>query len=299
MSPSRPTPLPLEQYTVGAATVTRLTEIVFADFKPGYLFPEWSVAALAPHLHWLVPDCLSPDHAELTVSVNTWIVQTPRHTVLIDTGIGNGRARRIPAFHQLHTPYLERLAAAGIEPGQVTHVLNTHLHSDHVGWNTRRQGEAWVPTFCNARYLFPEQELKFAQSDAFRLHHAVGVYEDSIAPVLQAGLVDLVDAQGGDVLEGFRHVPTPGHTPGHMSIELSSGGDRAIFTGDVMHNPLQVWLPHWNSVFCGEQEQARRSRLWLLERAAETAALLCTAHFPRTAAGWVRRQGDGFEWQFA
>lgn len=290
---------PPHRYAVGAAIVTRLTEIVFTDFNPAYLFPEWSVPALAPHLHWLVPDCMSPNHADLTVSVNTWIVQTSRHTVLIDTGIGNGRVRSIPAFNDLDTPYLERLAAAGIEPGQVTHVLSTHLHSDHVGWNTRREGGAWVPTFHNARYVFPEEELKFAQSEEFRQRHAVGVYEDSIEPILHAGLVDLVGVQGGEVLEGFKHVPTPGHTPGHMSIELSSRGERAIFTGDVMHNPLQVWLPHWNSIFCGEQEQARKSRRWLLEHAAETAALLCTAHFPCTAAGRVLRQDGGFAWQFA
>lgn len=289
----------LQRYTVGEATITRLTEIVFTNFKPAYVFPDWSLRAIAPHLPWLVPECLDAEQANLTVSVNTWIVQTPRHTVLVDTGIGNGRVRRIPSFNQLDTRYLQQLAGVGIEPGQVTHVLSTHLHSDHVGWNTRWIDGAWKPTFPNARYLFPQVELQYAQSDEFRFKQAVGVYEDSIEPVLQAGLVDLVSAEGGEVLQGFRHRPTPGHTPGHMSIELLSHGERAIFTGDVMHNPLQVWLPHWNSVFCSDQERARVSRRWLLGHAADTGAQLFTAHFPRTAAGRVTRQDEGFAWQFA
>lgn len=289
----------LQKYTVGEAIVTRLPEIVFHDFDAAFLFPQWSAQAIAPHLAWLQPDCLDAARTGLTVSVNSWIVQSGRLTVVVDTGIGNGRVRRIPLFHQLDTPYLQRLAAAGIDLAQVTHVLSTHLHSDHVGWNTRWHEGRWQPTFPNARYLFPEAELRYAQSDAFRQEDAVGVYEDSIEPVLAAGLVDLVDAAGGEVLEGFRHLPTPGHTPGHMSIELSSGGQCAIFTGDVMHNPLQVWLPHWNSAFCREQEQARVSRRRLLERAADADVLLFTAHFPRTAAGRVVRQGAGFAWQFA
>lgn len=221
------------------------------------------------------------------------------HTILVDTGIGNGRERRIPFFNQLDTLYLENLEAAGVSPEAVDFVLCTHLHSDHVGWNTRRDRGAWRPTFPNARYVFPEVELAVIQAEALRAGHAAGVYEDSILPVLDAGLVQLVGPQGGEIVDNLRFVPTPGHTAGHMSIELNVRGHRALFTGDVMHNPIQVYFPHWNSVFCVLQDRARESRRWLLDYAAEHRALLLSAHFPRSSAGYVGRRGERFEWRFA
>lgn len=287
------------RHNIGDVEIVRLQEIEFRDFQPGFLFPEWNAANIEAHLPWLVPDCLTPDHAGLTVSVNTWIVRTPHHTILVDTGIGNDRDRRIPLFNQLSTPYLKKLQAAGVTPESVDFVFCTHLHSDHVGWNTRRDGDAWRPTFPNARYVFPELELTVSQSEAFRTGYAAGVYEDSILPVLEAGLVDLVGPQGAQIVDHIRFIPTPGHTAGHMSIELNGGGRRALFTGDVMHNPMQVYMPHWNSVFCDMQDRARESRRWLLDYAAEHQALLLSAHFPRSSAGYVRRHGECFEWRFA
>jgi glyoxylase-like metal-dependent hydrolase (beta-lactamase superfamily II) len=287
------------RFSVAGVEIIRLLEIEFRSFEPSFLIPQWNASDTAAHLPWLVPECLTPDQTCLTVNVNTWIVRTPRHTILVDTGIGNDRVRRIPVFNQLDTPYLAHLQAAGVSPEDVDFVFCTHLHSDHVGWNTHLEGGVWRPTFANARYVFAEPELAVSQSEAFRTGYAAGVYEDSILPVLEAGLVQLVGPEGGEIVEHLRFIPTPGHTAGHMSIELNVQGQRALFTGDVMHNPIQVFQPQWNSVFCDLQDRARESRRWVLDYAAEHEALLLTAHFPRSSAGYVRRHGEQFEWRFA
>ncbi|MES2259329.1 MAG: MBL fold metallo-hydrolase [Pseudomonadota bacterium] len=287
------------RYQIGDVEVTRVRETLLPDFAGDFLFPDWHGAVAGEGREWLVPGSVNQARSGVNISIHTWVLKTPHHTLLIDTGIGNGRERRIAQFNRLDNPYLERLAAAGVMPHEVDFVLCTHLHSDHVGWNTRLQGERWVPTFPNARYVFPSDELTYSQSPAFRDGYAAGVYEDSIAPILEAGLVDLIGPQGGEFHDGLAFHPTPGHTPGHMSISLVSKGRRALFTGDVVHSPLQIYHPHWNSAFCEEQDAARVSRRWAIEHAAEHRALFLTAHFPESSAGYISSQGGKFDWHFA
>lgn len=288
-----------KKYQLGDVEITRVREIVFPAFDAKFLFPEWNPGVVEGNRRWLQPGCVNASGDAVTISIHTWVVRTPRHTILIDTGIGNGRNRRIPLFNQLDTPYLDRLAEAGVRPEAVDYVFCTHLHSDHVGWNTRRDGERWVPTFPNARYVFPEDELAFSRSDAFQTGYAAGVFEDSIAPIVDAGLVELIPRCGGRFLDDFTFYPTPGHTPGHMSIGLASGGEAALFTGDVVHNPVQIYQPAWNSAFCETPDRALQSRQWMLEHVSARRALVLTAHFPDSSAGYVTRTGDGFDWHFA
>lgn len=289
----------MKKYIVGDVEVIRISEIVFHDFSASFLFPDWDANVLDDKLAWMTPGCVNKARSMVTVNIHTWLLKTPKHIILIDTGIGNGRTRTVPMFNQLNTPYLDRLAQAGVGVDQVDYVMCTHLHSDHVGWNTCRRDGKWVPTFPNARYVFPQRELEQCQSGAREPAQAGGIYEDAILPVLESQQVDLVGPEGGESIDGLTFYPTPGHTAGHMSIGLAAQGEQALFTGDVVHNPIQIYRPRWNSAFCEDAAQARSSREWMLAYAVAKKALLFTAHFPESSAGYIAATEKGFDWRFA
>jgi len=244
-------------------------------------------------------------------------VRTPRHTVLIDTATGNDKPRPYaPMLDQLQEPYLARLAAAGVRPGEVDTVLLTHLHADHVGWNTRLLDGRWVPTFPNARHVFSrvEQAYNEALADGRPLEGEArpslalgpvagtpspGVYDDSVRPVIEAGLADMIEIDGQEAIDGFSFLRTPGHSIDHASIRLVSQGEEALFIGDVMHHPLQVYETGLTSCFCEFPQAGLVSRLWALEQAAERGATVFTTHFAESSAGRVSRKGGRFSWTFA
>lgn len=282
-------------YQIGEARITKVTETLLEGLPLSFLYADWNEDVLheQPQLRRLLDDA----ETSVVLSVHTWVVEWAGQVFLIDTGIGNGKSRPFSRlFHQLETPFLERLAAIGITPDDVDHVLLTHLHADHVGWNTRFIDGRWLPTFSNACYVMPQGDLDFFATPAGDSRRMV--YDDSVAPVIAAGQTVAMPVEGGTYLDAFRFHPTPGHCRGHMSISFSSQGKTALFTGDVMHTPIQLYRPQWNSVFCHEQEQARQARQWLLDFAANQDVILFTAHFPDTSAGRVSRGGRGFEWQF-
>lgn len=286
-------------HVVGAATVTRVVEQYGPGFSPAYLFPDWQPAALDEHRGWMAPDHYDEAAGRLVSSVHTWIVRTARHTILVDSCVGNDKPRPgIGRFHQLNTDFLDRMAEAGVHPEGVDYVLCTHLHADHCGWNTRLLNGRWVPTFPNATYVFSKAEYAHWSGPAGRQGFNAGVFEDSVLPVIASGQARIVDgpAMVGD---GLRLRPTPGHSPGHVAITLDSGAGRAVFCGDLMHHPVQVYHPAWNSRFCAQADAARASRRWALDHAAETQAVLFTSHFAGSSAGRVQRRGDGFEWTFS
>lgn len=283
-------------YRVGDAEITRIVETVLGDFPPPSLFPEWGEPALGNAAARQSAPALSAP--PVTLNVNIWVVRLAGRVMLVDTGVGNHKDRPFnPAFHHLDTPFLQQLAALGVRPEDVSHVLHTHLHTDHVGWNTRLEDGAWVPTFRSATYVMPQVERAFLETPA-----AAGrrmVFDDSIAPILAHAPVELIGPAGGDWREDITFLPTPGHSPGHMSIRLRSAGQEAIFTGDVLHAPLQVPRPQLNSIFCAQAESARASRLWLLDHAARHGTLLLTAHFPETGAGRIAADAGAFAWAYA
>lgn len=221
-------------------------------------------------------------------------------TILVDTCLGNHKKRRNPGWSGLDTPFLDRLRAAGVAPEQVDFVMCTHLHVDHVGWNTRLVDGRWVPTFPNARYLFARKE--YAHWEAERRAKGDGgvndgSFDDSVLPVVEAGRAVMIDAdhQPDPLLTVME---APGHTPGSVVIRLADGGREALFTGDIMHHPIQVYMPDWSSQFCWDQEMSARSRRRVLEHCVAHESLLCPAHFPGANAGYVRAHGDAFriEW---
>ncbi|MBY6262639.1 MBL fold metallo-hydrolase [Azospirillum sp. 412522] len=284
-------------YRVGSFNITRVTERLI-EFPAASLLPDWQAERVGPHAGSLVPGSVGGDLARTAVSVHTWLVRADGITILVDTGIGNDKVRRQPVFNGLRLPYLERLAAAGVTPGMVDFVLMTHVHTDHVGWNTMLVDGRWVPTFPNARYLLPRAGYEYFTGPDGRGRHNYDMFADSVLPVIEAGKAEFVPDDGGEVLPGFTYIPTPGHSVDHMSIALASGGRHGLFAGDVMHHPAQIFEPAWNSVFCADTDRARASRRLVLDRVADQDALYFSSHFPDTSAGRIARGADGFEWRF-
>ncbi len=302
-------------YRVGDATVRRIDESTLADVEPAKLYPDLDGAALKEHGPRLTAGSYNPDNGRLIQSLHSWLVRVGGRTILIDTATGDGKDLPPPLGH-LQTPYLERLAAAGVRPEAVDSVLLTHLHADHVGWNTRRENGGtgrWVPTFPNARHVLSRVEQRYLASltggepapdlpppalgTPVRTPTA-SVYAESIAPVIAAGLTDFIEVDGGEWADGFSFHPTPGHSVDHATIRLRSRGEEALFLGDVFHHPLQVYRPDLRSVYCEFPEPARTSRRWALEYAADRHCLCFSSHFAETSAGRITRRGDGFAWRF-
>lgn len=247
---------------------------------------------------WLAPDHWAPDGDSAVMALQSWVLRSGGRTVLVDTGVGDGRERpHSPHFHRRQGDFLGRLERAGVRPEDVDVVVNTHLHADHVGWNTRAVQGEWVPTFPNAEYLVPAaDDFHYGPENGYgnglqeedRL-----VYEDSVAPVHRAGQVRLWDGEhrvdGNLTLES-----APGHTPGSAVLRLVSGGERAVFVGDLLHSPVQLLEPSCASCFCLDAGRAAASRRRILERAADERELVVPAHFGGAGAAEVRREGEGF-----
>ena len=288
-------------HRIGDAVVTRLPELLLRDFSTTDLIPEWDATVADQHVAGMVPRCLDAAHQHVVISTHGWLVQTPQHIVIVDTAVGNGKARAMADFDHLQLPWLERLASAGVAPEAVDYVLMTHLHSDHVGWNTRMVEGRWVPTFPNARYVMSRLEQQRLSTIVDRdgpEAPKTAFYTDSVLPVIEAGQAIFVDADGGQPLDGFIFQPTPGHSTDHMSIGLHADGAYGLFAGDVMHHPIQVYRPEWSSVFSEDKERGRTSRDWALNHMADTGALVFSSHFPASSAGRVTRVAEGFDWMF-
>jgi glyoxylase-like metal-dependent hydrolase (beta-lactamase superfamily II) len=302
-------------YQIGSATVTRIDEIPLPNVAPSVLYPDLDAGALEQYGRFLTDGSYDRNAGTLTESIHTWLVRFSGYTILVDTGVGNGKTvPALPQFDHLDLPYLDRLLAAGVQPEEVGFVLLTHLHLDHVGWNTLYEGGNWLPTFPNAKYIFSRSEQRYNASLSGHKpapdlpprtlgkpvrEPASYVYDQSVAPVIESGLAEPIDVDGAELLDGISFLPTPGHSVDHASIRLRSGGQEALFLGDVMHHPLQVYRPDLRSVYCEFPEPSRASREWILSYASENHALCFTSHFAESSAGYVSRGTEGFQWQFA
>jgi glyoxylase-like metal-dependent hydrolase (beta-lactamase superfamily II) len=286
---------------IGDVQVTRVEEMVGPFVAPSDWFIDFDEAELQRHLHWLAPRYYDLSSKRMISSIHSWVLRTPRRVILIDTCTGNHKSRPgWDAFNMLNTPYLEHLRAAGLAPEEVDVVLCTHLHVDHVGWNTRLADGRWVPTFPNAKYLMSRADHDFfsveardpATPDLVR-----NTYNDSVLPVVEAKLAVMVE--GVEELEdGLRLAPAPGHTPGQVRLDLDSGGRRAMFCGDVLHHPLQVPLWRWRTRVCTDPDLARATRHDVLAHCAEHDTMLLPAHFPDPHGAYISAKGDEFEISF-
>ncbi len=281
---------------VGDLNVARILELI-TPFDPLVFFPETTPADWAPHESWLKPKAMAPVNGALLLPMQSYIVRTSHHTVLIDSCIGNDKERaNRPGWHlKTDDTYMRALAAHGLTPENIDYVMCTHMHGDHVGWNTKLVDGRWVPTFPNARYVFSKKELEAWEGghEKFSRHPL----EDSVLPVIAAGQAELVTNDYALDDEIWLQ-PTPGHTPDHVSVCLASKGQQAVMCGDVMHSPIQCLHPEWAAWPDWDPELAKRTRRAFLERYAETDTLICTAHFPLPSAGHIASEGDAFRFDF-
>ncbi len=286
---------------IGDITVHRVEENAGPSFLPDRLYPDWTPNHLEAHRDWMVPRAFHERSGRLVMSLHSWLLHTPHHTVLVDSCVGNGKTRSLGIWNDLDTPWLDRLKAAGAAPEDIDIVLCTHLHTDHVGWNTRLENGRWTPTFPNATYLIGKIDYQY-RTQRLALYPDEepmdGAFADSVQPLVEAGQAIMVE-DGYRIDETLTIEAAPGHTPGHMIIALSSGGEEALFVGDIMHHPVQVHEPHWNSSFCEWPEHAAVTRRRLLERVADRPVLLLPSHFPGPGCGHVISAGDGFRFRFA
>ncbi|MEU6882413.1 MBL fold metallo-hydrolase [Streptomyces sp. NPDC046712] len=283
---------------LGDVEVIRIVEWQGAFAPARALVPESGADVWKANEEWLAPDHWEPESDQAVMALQTWVLRSGGRTVLVDTGVGNGRERPgSPQFHHRQGDFLGLLARAGIQPEDVDIVVNTHLHADHVGWNTIGVEGEWVPAFPNAQYLIPAaDDFHFGSDNAYakgRQEDDRLVYEDSVAPVHRAG--QSVVWEGAHRIDARLTLePAPGHTPGSCVLRLASGTDRAVFVGDLLHSPVQVLDPSCNSCFCLDARGAAASRRRILERAAAERELVVPAHFGGSGAVEVRREGEGF-----
>ena len=243
-----------------------------------------------------------PETSFMTFSVHSWVIELDGKTILIDTCCGNHKNRELlPEVHQLDTDYLGNLRRAGFAPGDIDMVMCTHLHFDHVGWNTRLDNGKWVPTFPNARYVFGRRDFEYFKTDpdGEALHNAAFV--DSIVPVMEAGQGDVVDEDSiahREIGNGVWLEPAYGHSPGCCTVNAQADGPPGIFWGDVIHHPVQLIRHDLPFAFDTDGATACGVRKATMERLADTDTLCFPAHFRRTSAGYVKRDGDAFRYEW-
>ena len=234
------------------------------------------------------------------MAMQSYVLRTRHCTILVDACVGNDKERRFhpPWARRSSSRYLDNLAAIGLAPQDIDFVMCTHLHADHVGWNTRLAGGRWVPTFANARYLFARTEYEhWIEINKGGKKYSDGCIDDSVLPVVEAGQAELVD-DDHEFDDEIRFALTPGHTPGHVAIELASAGERAVLSGDICHTPLQCREPGWSAIGCADRAQSAATRRAFLERHCDTGTLVMTAHFPSPSVGFVRARGDAFDFDY-
>ena len=274
-----------EVWQVGDVKITRVVELEVTGGSR-FILPDATREAVRGY-RWLHPHFMD-DAGNLVMSIHALVVDTGGRRIVIDTCIGNDKERAIPAWSNLQTGFLGDLEAAGYPPSSIDTVLCTHLHVDHVGWNTRLVDGEWVPTFPEARYLLGEIEWNYRNGR----DSADPVLADSVRPVLDAGLVEFV-SMDHRLCDEVRLEPTPGHTPGHVSVRIASGGEEALVTGDCIHHPCQMTRTEWCSSADDDPAQGRATREALLAGLADSDVLLIGTHFATPTAGHVKRREAG------
>ena len=279
-------------FAIGDLVIHRIVEQELSFLPALELLPDLTPEVLAENRSWLRQAGAIDAQDVLILCIQSYVVQTPHHTILVDSCVGNDKPRPRPYWDmKSDDAYMRSLAAAGFGVGDVDFVMCTHLHVDHVGWNTRLDNGRWVPTFPNARYLFARTEFEYWTAQHQKA--AVAPFGDSVLPIVEANKAELVagDHRIGDHV---RLLPTPGHTPGHVAIGFGRGSDDAVMTGDMVHSPLQARYPEMSVKFDLDPAQAAATRRNLFERYCETPTLCCPTHFPSPSVGKIRRWGEGF-----
>ena len=278
---------------LGDIAIQRIVEHEIPVYYPSDFFDEATAEALEPYREWLEPKALCPRTGRMVMPVQSYLVRTRYHCILIDTCGGCHKSfAEPPEWHQPgNEVWLSNLVAAGVHPEDIDYVFCTHLHSDHCGWNTRLVDGRWQPTFPNAKYVIARSEIQSAESENSLY------FIENVQPILEANqavLVDLDYALDDEVwLE-----PTPGHTVGHVAVHLKSGRHRAAMCGDLIHTPLQLAEPGWTPTFEYDSVASTDTRKKFLDAHAETDTLILTAHFPSPSVGHIVSRGNGYDFKY-
>jgi glyoxylase-like metal-dependent hydrolase (beta-lactamase superfamily II) len=286
----------IHSWSIGEHRVTSVVEYTGPTHVPEATFPAFSDEALARQADLLPPGAWYPDIRRFTIAIQVWILHSGSDVILIDSGVGNRKTRPAQRMHMLNTLVPQWLAAANAAPSDVTHVLMTHFHSDHVGWNTTWEDGRWVPTFPNARYLLPRSDFEYFKGLRDSSKAGDTSFDDSVIPVIEAGLADFIDERS-ELPGGLRPVAAYGHTPGMMNYWLESRGEAGVFSADVFHHPVQIFNPTWNTAFCVLPDAAKATRAKVLADANTIGALVMPCHFPAPHTGYVRKTDDAYRFE--
>lgn len=283
----------------GDITLARIVESESPLLAPAEIFMDCERAHLEHNARWLVPRFYAAAAGLLVMAIQSFLVRRNGMVILVDTCSGNGKERTRPFFDRKRWSWLEELRKAGVEANDVDVVMCSHLHVDHVGWNTRLENGRWVPTFANARYLVSRKEWDHwrHESDMTALSRTGDYVRDSVLPIFEAGQAELIDEDHA-MGSGIWLEPTPGHTPGHFAIHLLGGGQECILSGDLMHHPLQLRYPHWSTRFCTDPRLARASRESFLAKYASSGKLVLPAHFPAPTGIYIERDRDHYSFRY-
>jgi glyoxylase-like metal-dependent hydrolase (beta-lactamase superfamily II) len=278
------------QWRIGDVTVTKIVELEVTGGSR-FLLPQATYEEIMP-IAWLQPH-FADERGRLKMSIHALVVETPSRRIIVDTCLGNDKqGRRIPTWNNLQGPFLADLAAAGFPRESIDTVLCTHLHVDHVGWNTMLVDGKWRPTFPRARYLMGRVEFEHWQAQRER-DDMEAVFADSVAPIYDSGLAELVETDAR-ICDEVSLVPTTGHTPGHVSVRISSNGEEALITGDFMHHPCQIAHPEWSSLADSDPEMAHATRRRMFEELSDRPVLVIGTHFAGATAGHIVKAGDAY-----
>lgn len=279
----------MQTWQIGDVRITRIIETEDTSMAADFMVPDATPEALA-EIDWLRPHFVTAD-GQLISSIYSLLLESQGKRLVVDTCLGNDKPRAVPDWNERQGAFLEEIAAAGFPRDTVDYVACTHLHPDHVGWNTMLVDGQWVPTFPNARYLFSEADWAWLdQAPVTPLGDYCG---DSVRPVVDAGLADIIVPDYA-ITDEVRMVSTPGHSPGHMSVLIESGGARAIVTGDLMHHPCQIARPHWCSPFDFDQSRALNTRKSFINDHSDSPILVIGTHFATPSAGHIVTDGDTY-----
>jgi len=275
-------------WKVGKVKITKVVELETVG-STRFILPLASNEEIRK-LPWLIP-YFATEEGRLKMSIHSLVLETPKHRIVVDTGLGNDKqGRNVPTWNNRNDPFPEKLTLAGFPPDSIDTVLCTHLHVDHVGWNTRLDGGKWVPTFANARYLFGKTEFEYWRDHSVEPSH-IAVFNDSVKPIWDAGKAELI-ASDAKLTDEITMISTPGHSPGHMSIHIRSDGEEGLLTGDVAHHPCQMAHLDWSSTADSDPKRSVVARRDLFSRFADTETLVIGGHYD---AGYIKREGEAFK----
>lgn len=277
---------------LGDIAIQLIHETTIPYFYPLKFFPGLTQELLDENLHWLAPHAYDRSTGKMILSSHSYLVTTRHHRILIDTCVGNHKERPMREHNmQSSDDYIRNLKALGLSVNDIDFVLCSHLHYDHVGWNTRLENGRWIPTFPNARYVFARREYEHWSERHAR--QPIAAMTDSILPILEAGRAELV-SNDHMVCDHVQLQPTPGHTVDHCAIRVANASGEALFTGDLTHTPLQLRYPELSARADFDQTLASQTRRQFFERSIANNAHVCTMHYPTPSYGQLERWGDGF-----